>query len=73
MVILTKLRYREELKYSSKSRRGATRVPRIIIRTIMKMSSFEMGKHGLHNDDKGFCIIILDVTKYTLNCFDVEM
>ena len=31
-------------------------------RTIMKMPSFEMGKHGLHNDDKGFCIIILYVT-----------
>ena len=31
-------------------------------RTIMKMPSFEMGKHGLHNDEKGFCIIILHVT-----------
>ena len=30
--------------------------------TIMKMSSFEIGKHWLHNDEKGFCIIILDVT-----------
>ena len=39
----------------------------------MKIPSFEMGKHGLHNYDKVFCIIILDVTKYILHCFDVEM
>ena len=46
-----KLQYREEAQ---------TQFKVTMQRTIMKMPSFEMGKHGLHNDDKGFCIIILD-------------